>query len=398
MLLNSSLRTPFVQPNHPPTGLILPAKPPEVSSVPFARFPHALAADTRLSPTERLIGCALLFWARDRPIATMSNRSLAKYLGVSLSVIERGLRALARLGYIVCEAIRATMSNATGRIVHLTWVENPSVLPAVPIRRALEVTGGEGTSLVTGGPVAYGGEGTSLATGEASSGVTDKGDRFVEKLEKLENARADEVQRQRSEAIPPIAAELAVEPETPVELVEVLEAIDQDLPVPVVEQVEPSNLTEGQRAMMASLTPDEAEVFAGMSANRQATLLAPHATGFDPSFLRISRSELRPRPKRPELSQATSTAEIIAAVAAGDYSSTVTLAESLCRDFAGPGDRKRWGAIHRMTQQLLRREIRPDDVLDAHRQAMGPKAENRGAVFTYALKRSGWKPESVVRM
>ena len=68
------------------------------------------------------------------------------------------------------------------------------------------------------------------------------------------------------------------------------------------------------------------------------------------------------------------------------------LAEALCRDLGGPGDRRRWGAIYSLAGQLLNRIVSAEDLLDAYRHTMGPKAENRGAVFTTALKRLGWKP------
>jgi hypothetical protein len=64
----------------------------------------------------------------------------------------------------------------------------------------------------------------------------------------------------------------------------------------------------------------------------------------------------------------------------------------LCQDFDGPGDRKRWGALLALSEQIWQRKVSTDDVLDAYRQAMGPKAENRGAVFCHALKAHGWRP------
>ena len=68
------------------------------------------------------------------------------------------------------------------------------------------------------------------------------------------------------------------------------------------------------------------------------------------------------------------------------------VAERLCRDFGGAKDRQLWGAIHKLTGQVWRGEVAVDDVLDAYRQAMGPKAKNRGAVFTHALRAHGWSP------
>ena len=84
-------------------------------------------------------------------------------------------------------------------------------------------------------------------------------------------------------------------------------------------------------------------------------------------------------------------------MAEGDPRLVIDLAESLCRDFGGAGDRRRWGAIHALAKQVLDRGVSAETVLDAYRQAMGPRAENPGAVFTTALKRAGWSPQPLAR-
>ncbi len=385
------------------TAATIAASKPDLPAVPFARFPHALAADKRLSPTERLIGSALLFWARDRTMATMSNRSLANYVGVSLSVIERGLRALGRLGYIVCESVRATASNATGRIVHLAWVESPTVLPAGPDRRDLEGSAEQGTSPATGGPVSQAEEPPSPATGGASSGATDKEDRLVKKAKNPENARTEGelIERQRpqadDQAKPPSPA-----PGDPPPLAQALDRAMVDARQAASMATEPINagpgdlLTDGQRQALEVMTKAEREAFERKSPGMRADILRPFERGFEPRiFERMTRAQLTvPRFVADQRPVDRSTPGLVAAVAGGDPRLVIELAESICRDLGGAGDRRRWGAIHSLAKQVLDQAVSADDVLDAFGQAMGPKAENRGAVFTTALKRTGWKPGS----
>lgn len=155
-------------------------------------------------------------------------------------------------------------------------------------------------------------------------------------------------------------------------------------------------LTPGQREAVAAMTEAERAQLAALKSGRRASLLAPFADRFEPKLFEvITRRELKP-PKflgRPEVTD-RSTAGLVAAVADGDPRYVAALAESLVRDFGGQGDRRRWGAIHHLAQQLHGQAVAPEDLLDAHRQAMGPKSRNRGAVFTHALRRTGWAPGS----
>ncbi len=364
----------------------------DLPAVPFARFPHALAADKRLSPTERLIGSALLFWAWDRPTASMSNRSLANYLGVSLSVVERGLRALARLGYIVCESVRATASNATGRIVHLAWVESPTVLPAGPDRRALEGAAEKGTSPATGGPVSEAGEAPSLATGGASSPGTDKEDRLVKTAKSLEKAGTPDLQRQRPQA----ESQVSKAVDRSVLDARQLAALTADHvagpPLLVIETA--VSLTAGQQAALGAMTAEQRQAFDAKSPGVRKQILAPFVAGFEPLlFERVTRAQLAvPRFVAQAEPPDRSTSGLVAAVAAGDPRLVGELAEALCRDLGGAGDRRRWGALFSLAGQVLAREVAAAAVLDALRQATGPKAEVPGAVFVHALRGHGWRP------
>ena len=418
MLLNSSLRAPFVQLNQPNIVAIPPVKPPELPSVPFARFPHALASDARLSPTDRLVACALLFWARDKSTADMANRSLAEYLGVSVATIERSIRRLIELGYILTRAVKPTPTNMTGRVVVLRWVEDASVLPELAIRSSASTAkrcvprvaregthqflpsstnSPEGPSPVMD-PVHQGGGGGSLtAEGEPPSPVRDKEDRLVKKLEKLENTRTESLAGQRQR---PEAASLDAPPELP-------QVITAERPIRIRNETAstvPANplpapwtsdlLTAGQRQALAAMTEAERAAFERKSPGMRADILRPFERGFEPKlFERMTRAQLVvPRFVAEARPVDRSTPGLVAAVAGGDPTSAAALAEALCQDLGGSGDRRRWGAIHRMTLQLLRREVGAEDVLDAYRQAMGPKAANRGALFTHALKRTGWNP------
>ena len=393
------------------TGTVSPTRPAETPSVPFARMPHGLASDTRLSPTARLVACALLFWACDRSSAEMANRALAVYLGVSVPTIERAVRELVQLGYIQTRQVRPTSANMTGRIVDLLWITSPAILPAPPSRSATASTASksanrgsitddgakvEGPSVVMDRVHQPRGEGSITGDGGGPSPVMDKEDRLVKKAKNPEEAEAvgDLIERQRPQAnhqAEPVAA-------SPLARALDLAMVDARQAASMAD--EPINagpgdmMTPGQREALGVMTEAERGAFERKSPGMRSQILAPFARSFEPAvFERVTRAQLVvPRFVAEAKPVDRSTPGLVAAVAGGDPRLVADLAESLCRDLGGLGDRRRWGAIYSLAGQLLNRIISADDLLDAYGQAMGPKAENRGAVFTTALKRLGWKP------
>ncbi len=145
------------------------------------------------------------------------------------------------------------------------------------------------------------------------------------------------------------------------------------------------------------MTEAERGAFERKSPGMRSQILTPFAQGFEPTvFERITRPMLViPRFVAERRPVDRTTPGLVAAVADGDPRLVIELAESLCGDLGGPGDRRRWGAIHALAKQVFDRSVAAEVVLDAYRQAMGPRAENRGAVFTTALKRAGWHPRPI---
>ena len=223
----------------------------------------------------------------------------------------------------------------------------------------------------------------------------DKEDRHRRSLKNPEKARTDgeSIERQRpqeGDQVEPIAAPLA----------QALGRAMVDARQAASMAGEPINagpgdlLTAGQRLAIEAMNETERGAFDRKSAGMRADILRPFEREFEPRiFERMTRAQLAiPRFAADQRPVDRSTPGLVAAVAAGDPRLVIELAESLCRDLGGAGDRRRWGALHALAKQVLDQVVSADDVLDAFGQAMGPKAENRGAVFTTALKRTGWKP------
>ena len=106
----------------------------ETATIVFAPLPHGIASDLRLKPVERLAVSALLYWACDRTASVVSNERLGSYLGVCDRVVIRSLRSLEDFGYIRCETVRPTRGNMTGRLIHLLWRMDSSMIPDPPSR------------------------------------------------------------------------------------------------------------------------------------------------------------------------------------------------------------------------------------------------------------------------
>lgn len=94
----------------------------------FAALPHDIEGDPRLSPADKALLLALLFWARSKAHCWPSDATIGKRIGRSAATVQRRLRTLETLGLIVREK---TAANRTGRVIRLAWRTAP---PAVSDR------------------------------------------------------------------------------------------------------------------------------------------------------------------------------------------------------------------------------------------------------------------------
>jgi hypothetical protein len=103
--------------------------------------------------------------------------------------------------------------------------------------------------------------------------------------------------------------------------------------------------------------------------------------------------KLRPKPTAtapPPESPPADTAELIGRLARpGAPSHWVQLAaEDLARHFGARKDRSLFGEFLKIMQAVWRGLVKPDDVIDALRQAMAPDIDKPGAIFWRAFKRN----------
>jgi hypothetical protein len=131
-------RPPIADPGRRPAPFCKepdPQRAEEAKRTPYAALPHAIASDTRLSSTERLIVAALLYWALDDDRCTMADWRVADYVGVTRETVQRAYKRLQKFGHVRVEKLRSSARNRTGRQVILCFREDPSYLPAPPDRR-----------------------------------------------------------------------------------------------------------------------------------------------------------------------------------------------------------------------------------------------------------------------
>ena len=99
----------------------LPSVPAETNG--FARIPHFIGRDRRLSLAARALVLALEFHGHTQPTCFPSNGSLADYLGTNERSVKRYLVELNRVGYVRLETVKPYRGNMTGRVIHLVWNE-----------------------------------------------------------------------------------------------------------------------------------------------------------------------------------------------------------------------------------------------------------------------------------
>ena len=110
------------------------ASKPQVPIRPYARVPHDIAADPRVSQTDLRVLAALLYYARDTLVCRPCDASIGQRVCRSPGTIQRSLRRLEAIGYIAREAVQPSDENRTGRLIHLLWCEPdwPRPIPDPP--------------------------------------------------------------------------------------------------------------------------------------------------------------------------------------------------------------------------------------------------------------------------
>jgi len=124
-----------------------PSTPPRRSSTamrsgadrgtrPFAALPHDIAGRPDVTPTDKAVLLALLFWARDKAVCWPSDASIGSRIGRCPGTVQRALRRLESLGLIE----RRRADNVTGRELVLVWrrratPEAPALSPPTPPAR-----------------------------------------------------------------------------------------------------------------------------------------------------------------------------------------------------------------------------------------------------------------------
>lgn len=99
---------------------------------PFAALPHSIAGRADVSPTEKAVLLALLFWARAKAVCWPSDRSIGDRIGRSPGTVQRALRRLEAFGLV---ERRKVTTNTTGRELVLRWRLTPDA-PVTDPRRA----------------------------------------------------------------------------------------------------------------------------------------------------------------------------------------------------------------------------------------------------------------------
>jgi hypothetical protein len=334
---------------------------------PFAALPHDLAADPRITPTDKTLLLALTFWARDKDRCWPADASIARRIGRSEATVQRRLLHLEALGII---RRQKTDNNRTGRIIFLAWREGD---PPSPVR------------------------------GPGPSPVRDEGDVIV-KGETLNFRDENLPQRQRfpdplptpssplvAEAAPAAEAIPTAVPESPVPSAAGPEAAPAPL-LPVVVLPAPGSppaptppapalpagaipgagfgLTPGQQSRLAEL-PDSTR-------DRVLTWLAlddPILRREAERLLTVRQESRGPAPRTlPELLERIGESPGYAAMGAS------WMAEEF-------GDVKSWHFYQQVLHDGWAGRRTPASLLEAYRQARSPKAKCPGAVFCHALKR-----------
>jgi hypothetical protein len=337
---------------------------------PFAALPHHIAGDPNISPLAKAVLLALLFWARDKDHCWPADASIGRRVGRSPSSVQRTLRQLQGRGLIDRQK---TDANRTGRIIRLTFRSRTD----------------EGTpSPVVGLP--------------RPAGLRDEGDVIV-KAEAPKEATGQTPERPR-----PAPASAAPALHVASALARVLGQIGRPTaqgpqagPSPASThppdrpQAEPPRSSRAAPGARPAASAPRPSAVAGLSpvpltAAEQARLaeLAPAARDRVLTWLatgdRVCLGEARRllAPPRAAPAPPRTTAELLVRVRE-DPSYVAASAAALAQEF---GDAGSWSGFHARLSEAWSGRLDPADLVEAYRQACGPRVRNRGAIFMTALK------------
>jgi DNA-binding Lrp family transcriptional regulator len=369
--------------------------------VPFAKVPHAIMSDRRLRPSARLLVPAVLRYAFNKPVCLASNKTLAEYLGVPVATVRRDLDALETCGHIRRETVKPHKKNMTGRVIHLRWVEAPEYLEDARTDPP-DLSRGAAHSPEQGGCAQPRAGGLRTAVSNKEDVIVKKSSKNSSRPDPDPENRPPERQRpggpEPGPEPPPDAPRLALpapaEPTPPpaVTPASAVELAPAPLPTPPPPApAAPQERTPGQLEFLASLTLDHRARWEAMPETKQAQLMEMVARGMD----RVAHEEIArswvvvPEPALPETTQ-----ELILALSRPEapHDWTCKAVEAVIYDFGNNrNDRQLWRGFEQVFTAVRNHRFPAEDAVDCYRQAMGPKAKNRGAVFNTALQRRGWQ-------
>lgn len=91
------------------------------TTLPFAALPHDLVADPRLTPVDKCVVAALLYWARDKSTCWPSDAAIGRRISRHVVSVQRSFRRIEKIGLIARTRIEPSDGNRTGRIITLLW-------------------------------------------------------------------------------------------------------------------------------------------------------------------------------------------------------------------------------------------------------------------------------------
>jgi hypothetical protein len=147
-------------------------------------------------------------------------------------------------------------------------------------------------------------------------------------------------------------------------------------------------LTAGQRAFLASLSPEQRAGFDAATPGKRAALLKPHEKGFDPiirQFQERSRELPAAAPPAPPPLPVT-LEELIEQLPGSPRDWPQRAAQGMAVTFGTRKDEQLWGEFHKIAELVAAGRIDPGPVLNALRQAMAPWIKKPGAKFWAAFK------------
>jgi hypothetical protein len=147
-------------------------------------------------------------------------------------------------------------------------------------------------------------------------------------------------------------------------------------------------LTAGQRAFLASLSPEQRAGFDAATPGKRTALLKPHEKGFDPiirQFQERSRELPAAAPPAPPPIPET-LEELIEQLPGSPRSWPQQAAQAMAITFGTRKDEQLWGEFHKIAELVAAGRIDPGPVRNALHQAMAPGIKKPGAKFWAAFK------------